>query len=99
MNGGGVRYSRSALVIGMAIALACLISALLQPTVLQAVPNALLSGSVRSAGGEKLAGVTVSAKADGQPITTSVFTDEDGNYYFPVMESGKYRVWAQATSF
>ncbi|MGE5539339.1 MAG: carboxypeptidase regulatory-like domain-containing protein [Gemmatimonas sp.] len=59
----------------------------------------LLSGTVLSASGDKIAGATVSAKADGSPITTTVFTDEQGNYYFPDMPSGKYRVWAQAVTF
>jgi len=61
-----------------------------------AYADALLTGAVTSAAGEKMGGVTVSAKAEGSPITTSVFTDESGNYYFPLLPSGKYRVWAQA---
>jgi streptogramin lyase len=61
--------------------------------------GALLSGSVKSDGGAKLDGVTVSARSTGQTITTSVFTDEDGNYYFPRMSDGKYRLWAQAEGF
>ncbi len=56
----------------------------------------ILSGSVTSAAGEKLNGVTVSAKLEGSTITNSVYTDESGNYYFPPMASGKYKVWAQA---
>jgi streptogramin lyase len=59
----------------------------------------ILSGSVASAAGEKLNGVTVSAKLEGSTITTSVYTDESGNYYFPPMAAGKYKVWAQALSF
>jgi streptogramin lyase len=59
----------------------------------------VLSGAIKSAAGEKMAGVTVSAKAVGSTITTSVFTDEDGAYYFPPMPAGGYRVWAQAISF
>jgi len=59
----------------------------------------LLSGSVKSDTGAKLDGVTVSAKGVGQTITTSIFTDEDGNYYFPRMAEGKYLVWAQAEGF
>jgi virginiamycin B lyase len=59
----------------------------------------LLSGSVKSDAGTKLDGVTVSTRAVGQTITTSVSTDEDGNYYFPRMAEGKYRVWAQAEGF
>src|SRR5262249_54325047 len=61
--------------------------------------DAILSGAVTSASGDKMGGVTVSAKADGATITTTVFTDADGNYFFPPMAGGKYRVWAQALSF
>jgi len=59
----------------------------------------LLTGAVTSAAGEKLAGVTVSAKLEGSTITTSVYTDETGNYYFPPLAAGKYNVWAQALGF
>jgi virginiamycin B lyase len=59
----------------------------------------LLFGSVKSGTGAKLEGVIVSARGAGQTITTSVLTDEDGNYYFPRMAEGKYRVWAQAEGF
>ena len=59
----------------------------------------LLSGTVASAAGEKLGGVTVSAKAHGSTITTSVYTDEQGGYYFPPLPAGKYTVWAQALAF
>ena len=61
--------------------------------------DAVLSGTITSAAGEKLGGVTVSAKPAGGTVTTSVFTDESGNYYFPPLPAGKYRVWAQAVSF
>jgi streptogramin lyase len=67
---------------------------------LPAAPNgALLTGTVKSAFGEKMGGVTVSAKMEGQTITMSVFTDEEGNYYFPALDAGKYQVWAQADTF
>jgi len=59
----------------------------------------ILSGSIASSGGQKLNGVTVSAKRDGSTITTSVYTDESGNYYFPPLPEGKYSVWAQALGF
>ena len=54
--------------------------------------DVILSGAVKSAAGEKLGGVMISAKGDGQTITTSIFTDENGNYYFPPMPAGKYQV-------
>ena len=59
----------------------------------------VLNGAISSAAGEKLDGVTVSAKKEGSTITTSVYTDESGNYYFPPLPAGKYSVWAQALSF
>src|SRR5712671_7060692 len=58
-----------------------------------------LTGAISAASGEKLGGVTVSAKLDGSTITTSVYTDETGNYYFPPLAAGKYKVWAQALGF
>jgi streptogramin lyase len=59
----------------------------------------LLTGTITAAAGEKMGGVTVSAKAEGSTITTSVYTDEEGSYYFPPLSDGKYRVWAQAVTF
>ncbi|HEX9445842.1 MAG TPA: carboxypeptidase regulatory-like domain-containing protein, partial [Candidatus Binatia bacterium] len=79
------------------IALAVLSGAALAPGAARA--DALLSGTIASAAGEKMGGVTVSAKADRSTITTSVFTDEAGNYYFPPLANGKYRVWAQALTY
>ena len=64
-----------------------------------AFADGILSGSISSAAGEKLDGVTVSAKAAGATVTTSVFTDAQGNYYFPPMPAGKYRVWAQTIGY
>src|SRR6476646_58281 len=58
-----------------------------------------LSGAVASSSGEKLGGISVSAKAEGSVITTTVYTDEQGAYYFPPLPAGKYKVWAQAVSF
>jgi streptogramin lyase len=58
-----------------------------------------LSGTVSAAAGQKLDGVTVSAKKVGSTITTSVYSDKDGNYYFPAMADGQYKVWAQALGF
>jgi hypothetical protein len=61
--------------------------------------DALLSGVVTSVGGAPMGGATVSAKADGATITTTVFSDAGGHYYFPPLPNGHYRVWAQALSF
>jgi streptogramin lyase len=59
----------------------------------------VLSGAIGARSGQKLDGVTVSAKLEGSTITTSVYTDAGGNYYFPPLPQGKYRVWAQALGF
>jgi streptogramin lyase len=80
------------------IAAAALTATALTPLSARAA-DALLSGAITSAAGEKLGGVTVSAKAEGSTITTTVFTDEAGNYYFPPLPTGKYRLWAQALTF
>ena len=70
------------------------------PAVGHAAPDgALLTGSVKSADGARMSGVTVSAKPEDSTITTSVFTDEEGSYYFPAMGGGRYQVWAQADGF
>src|SRR5215208_6068028 len=64
-----------------------------------AYADSLLAGTITSASGEKMGGVTVSAKAEGSTITTSVYTDENGSYYFPPLPDGKYQVWAQAITY
>jgi streptogramin lyase len=59
----------------------------------------ILSGAVTAQSGQKLEGVTVSAKLEGSTITTSVYTDSAGVYVFPPLPAGKYRVWAQTLGF
>jgi len=65
----------------------------------RSMARTILSGKIRGSGGEALEGVTVSTRAAGGTITTSVYTDEGGSYYFPTLPGGKYRVWAQAVGF
>src|SRR2546423_1029898 len=61
--------------------------------------DARLSGSVSGPDGKKMAGVTISAKAEASTIKTSVFTDASGNYRFSPLPQGSYRVWAQAIGY
>ena len=56
----------------------------------------LLTGRVTSPSGAAIEGVAVSAQAPGSPITTSVYSQADGRYFFPAMKAGNYKVWAQA---
>jgi streptogramin lyase len=59
----------------------------------------ILTGTVRGTDGKTLEGVTVSAAAQGGTITTSVYTDDRGRYFFPILPEGKYRVRAQAVGY
>jgi streptogramin lyase len=58
-----------------------------------------IMGAVMSKAGKALAGVTVSARATDQTMTTSVYTDEKGAYVFPHLTAGTYKVWAQSVGF
>jgi len=80
------RHPMGSSVAMIAIALAAM--PLASPDAAEAA-DALLSGAIASSTGEKLGGVTVSAKAEGQTITTTVFTDETGKYYFPPLPTGR----------
>src|SRR6202790_3978716 len=79
--------------------LASVASLVLVGAVSTASADQLLTGSITSASGQKLEGVQISAKKEGTTITTSVYTDQNGEYFFPAMADGKYQVWAQALSF
>lgn len=59
----------------------------------------LLTGSITGVSGQRLDGVQVSAKREGSTITTSVYTDQNGDYVFPPLPDGTYQVWAQALGF
>ena len=61
--------------------------------------HAQLAGVVTSSSGEKMGGVSVSAKAEAGTIRTSVYTDNAGRYRFSDLAPGRYRVWAQAIGY
>jgi len=63
------------------------------------LPSTGLMGTVKSADGKVMEGVAVSARANTHTFTTSVYTDRDGQYYFPTLADGRYKVWAQAVGF
>src|SRR3954471_11770691 len=79
------------------VSMIAMAAGLAMPDIAQA--DQLLTGKITAAGGEKMGGVTVSAKAEGSTITTTIYTDEEGAYYFPPLPDGKYKVWAQALKF
>ena len=61
--------------------------------------GSVLMGTIKSATGQPLEGMVVTARGDGKTIKTTVFTDEQGQYFFPPLERGSYEVWAQAVGF
>ena len=67
--------------------------------VVPASADQLLSGAVASASGQRLDGVQISAMKGGLTITTSVYTDGNGEYFFPALPDRKYNVWAQTLGF
>jgi streptogramin lyase len=58
-----------------------------------------LTGVARAMGGQPVEGVVVSVRAVEKSVTTSVFTDDRGEYVFPPLEAGRYDVWAQAVGY
>jgi virginiamycin B lyase len=82
------------------VAIIGLAGAMIHPRASHAAPGGvLLTGTVISDSGEKMRGVVVSAQAAGKLIITSVYTDEEGRYFFPAMYEGAYQVWAQAVGY
>ena len=86
------------------IFLALAVAVLVLPVGLSAIsespaPSTELTGTITDADGNPMEGIAVSAKAQGSAITTSVWTDQSGAYAFPVLDAGRYRIWAQAVGF
>jgi len=59
----------------------------------------VIAGSLKSADGTPMEGVGVSARHRDQTYTTTVYTDKSGNYAFPALAAGQYRLWAQTVGF
>ena len=76
---------------------AAVVAAALAPSTASA--DQLLTGAVTGPTGQKVEGVLISARKDGSTITTTVYTDTNGEYFFPAMADGKYHVWAQTLGF
>jgi len=81
----------------LALALAVILAA---PSVFSQDTQGRIRGSVTSADGKPMEGVTVSVRGLGEPFVTTVFTNEHGVYVFPLLGSAtKYSLWAQAQGF
>ena len=64
-----------------------------------AFADTILTGKITNATNQPLEGVPVSFRQLGSSYTTSVYTDAAGEYVFPAMPVGKYKMWAQAVGF
>lgn len=64
-----------------------------------AFADTILTGKITNAANQPLEGVPVSFRQFGSSFTTSVYTDATGEYIFPAMPNGKYKMWAQAVGF
>jgi hypothetical protein len=69
------------------------------PRVREGLAAPLLTGHTRSADGQALAGVGISARAQGSTITTTVYSGDDGFFAFPALDAGKYDLWTLAVGF
>jgi streptogramin lyase len=59
----------------------------------------VIAGTVKSADGTPMEGVGVAARHRDKTYTTTVYTDKSGNYAFPPLDAGQYRLWAQTVGF
>ena len=75
------------------------IHAVQAPTRSQGLASPMLTGRTLAADGQVLEGVAVSARMLDKTFTTTVYTDEQGTYVFPLLHGGKYQVWAQAVGY
>jgi streptogramin lyase len=58
-----------------------------------------LMGVIVDAHDKPMGGVAVSVRSTEQTFSISVYTDERGEYVFPQLGAGQYRLWAQAETF
>ena len=87
------------LLLGVSVAIVCVELPTDSHAQTASLPATGLMGVVKSSDGKPMEGVPVSAKADGSTITTAVYTDKNGTYYFPPLKDGQYKVWTQAVGF
>jgi streptogramin lyase len=94
---------RAALAAFLTVALLATGAAILRAQVTKAAHGqplqSSLLGTIRTPDGKPLNGVAVSARSTNQTFTTSVYTDDRGEYVFPNLSGGQYKIWAQAVGF
>lgn len=68
-------------------------------TVTQQIDRPGIIGVVLGPNGNPMNGVAVSARSTESTFTTSVYTDDKGEFVFPSLSAGKYKLWAQAVRY
>ena len=58
-----------------------------------------LMGVIHGADGKPMNGVAITAQSTEQTFKTTVYSDDKGEYIFPHLVAGAYKVWAQAVGF
>lgn len=58
-----------------------------------------LMGAIHGDDGKPMHGVAVTAQSSAQTFKTTVYTGDQGEYVFPHLAAGDYKVWAQAVGF
>lgn len=91
---------RTAQLLKLSVALACL-SVAAMPSFVLAQARSALTGQVSSAEENTMEGVVVTAKKDGSTISISVVTDPQGRYAFPAsrLDPGHYTLKARAAGY
>ena len=94
-----MRRSRNSYCTGALVII--LASAASAPSIAQyAAGGPKFRGTITSLDGKPMEGVTVSVRGEGKTFVTTVFTNRQGVYVFPPLESGiKFSLWAQAQGF
>src|SRR5215469_18303930 len=69
------------------------------PAVFSQHAQGRIRGTVTTADGKPLEGVSISLRSQDDPYSTTVFTNEQGTFVFPALGGSKYSLWAQAQGF
>jgi len=87
--------------LGVSIAAFAILSAARMETIASAASNEMpaLMDVIHGADGKPMNGVAITAQSTEQTFKTTVYSDEKGEYVFPHLLAGSYRVWAQAVGF
>src|SRR5580700_9320228 len=99
MERGVMKRCHSLIFFGLSVAAMAAIVVIRAGSVAAATEPPALMGAIHGADGKPMQGVAVSARSAQQTFTTTVYSDDKGEFVFPGLASGSYKVWAQAVGF